>query len=192
MWCPRSLADSSWITHSEIRMSGYFRGLGPDKRPSTPESRKAKLAVNRTNKLFREQPKSNFRVGETTLLSLGIPALAFEMRVTRQRGRRSSHSRKRGCTGQYASHTMGVGAAGRQMGNRNRANEFRSLLHQYPPPSHQRTFQTLPISGLAPSRKVSLLFMHCGAGGSSFISAHWQSWACLDDRKCVFVPFPPR
>ena len=114
MWCPRSPADSSWITHSEIRMSGYFRGLGPDKRPSTPESRKAKLAVNRTNKSFRKQPKSNFRVGETTLLSHGIPALAFEMRVTRQRGRRSSHSRKMGCTGQYASHPMGVGSVAKR------------------------------------------------------------------------------
>jgi len=50
-------------------MSVYFRGFGPDKRRSTPESRTPKLAVNRTNKFFREQPKSNFRVGETTLLS---------------------------------------------------------------------------------------------------------------------------
>jgi len=191
MWCPRSPADSSWITHSEIRMSGYFRGLGPDKRPSTPESRKAKLAVNRTNKSFRKQPKSNFRVGETTLLSHGIPALAFEMLVTRQRGRRSSHSRKMGCTGQYASHPMGVGSVAKR-GTGTASMNFDPLLHQYPPPSHQRTFQTLQVSGLASSRKVSLLFMHCGAGGSSFISAHCQSWACLVVRKYVFVPFLPR
>ena len=95
-------------------MSVYFRGFGPDKRRSTPESRTPKLAVNRTNKFFREQPKSNFRVGETTLLSHGIPALAFEMHVTRQRSRRSSPSRKMGCTCQYASDPMGVGAVAKR------------------------------------------------------------------------------
>jgi hypothetical protein len=147
-------------------MSVYFRGFGPDKRRSTPESRTPKLAVNRTNKFFREQPKSNFRVGETTLLSHGIPALAFEMRVTRQRGRQEIITQPEdGLHGSIRFPPDGSRVS-HQKGNRNRVNEFRSPLHQYPPPSYQRTFQTLQVSGLASSRKVSLLFMHCGAGGS--------------------------
>jgi hypothetical protein len=67
-----------------------LRLIGNEKRPSTPETSRPQLAVGRANKFFPDQPKSNLCVGETTVLSDIIPALACEMRVTRQSCRKSS------------------------------------------------------------------------------------------------------
>jgi len=172
-------------------MSGYFRGLGPDKRPSTPESRRPKLAVNRTNKFFRKQPKSNFRVGETTLLSHGIPALAFEMRVTRQRGRRSSRSRKMGCTGQYASDPMGVGSVIKG-GTGTASMNFDPLCISTLPLAISALFRHYRLPGSRPQGKCLSYSCIAEQGGVGFISAPWQSWVCLEVPKCVFVLFLPR